>query len=91
MLDARRHEHERARRRGHRLLAEDERHLALGDEEGVVLVVVDVLFQLAAGRDLDDPEGEARRVGRAGEELHVADAVTLAGRHDDRPQVSAGQ
>jgi hypothetical protein len=45
--------------------------------------VVDVRLELPPGGDLDDAEGEARRVGGAREELDVADAVALAGRDDD--------
>ena len=67
VLDAGRHEHERPRWGGHLLRAEAERHLALEDVERVVLVGVDVRLELATGRDLDDPEVEARRVARAGE------------------------
>jgi hypothetical protein len=44
---------------------------------------MDVRLEMAAGRDVDDPEREARRVGRAGEELDVAVAGPGAGRDDD--------
>ena len=84
VLDARRHEHERAGRSRHLAASEQERHLALDDVERVVLILVDVGLELAAGSDLDDPEREARRVGGASEELDVAHAVALAGRDDDR-------
>jgi hypothetical protein len=40
-------------------------------------------LEVAAGGDVDDPEREARRVGRAGEELDVAVAGAPAGRDDD--------
>src|SRR4051812_14462671 len=83
VLDPRRGEDERARRRGHGLLAECERHLALDDVERVVLARVHVRFELAPGGDLDDAEREAGRVDGAGEELDVADAMTLARRDDD--------
>jgi hypothetical protein len=68
----------------HLFVAEHERHLALGDVEGVVLVGVDVVLEIAPGRDLDDPEREARRVHRSREELHVPHTVSFTGRHDDR-------
>jgi hypothetical protein len=84
VLDAGRREDERPRRRGHLVVAEDERHLALEDVERVVLVLVDVRLEHAARGDLDDPEREAGRVCGAGEELDVADAVTLPGRDDNR-------
>src|SRR4051812_18824117 len=83
VLDARRHEHERARRRRHVLAVDGERHLALDDVERVVLLVVRVRLEHPAGGDLDDPEGEARRVDRAGEELDVAHAVALSRGDDD--------
>jgi hypothetical protein len=44
---------------------------------------VDVRLEVAAGRDVDDAEREARRVGRAGQELDVAVAGPGAGRDDD--------
>jgi hypothetical protein len=44
---------------------------------------VDVGLEVAAGRDVDDPEREARGVAGAGEELDVAVARALAGRDDD--------
>ena len=84
VLHARRDQHVGAGAGQRRLLAEQERQLALEDVEGVVLVVVGVLGELAAGREVDDPEREARRVGGAREELDVADAAALAGRDDDR-------
>src|SRR3954466_9273237 len=73
-----RHEHERAGRRADLLVTEHERHLALDDEERVVLLLVHVRLQLTPAGDLDDPEVEARRVDRAGEELHVPETVSLA-------------
>jgi hypothetical protein len=85
VLDAGRHEHERARRRGSLLVAEEERELALEDVERVVLSGVHVRLEHAAGGDLDDAEVEARRVHGAGEELDVPDPVALPGRDDDRP------
>src|SRR3954462_1527847 len=83
VLDPGGHEHEGSRRGRHLAVAERERHLALQDVERVVLAVVDVLLEHAPGRDLDDPEGEPRRVGGAREELDVAEPVPLAGRDDD--------
>jgi hypothetical protein len=70
-------------RRCRALAAERERHLALDDVEGVVLVVVDVRLELAPGSDLDDAEVEAGRVGGASQELDIADAMALAGGNDD--------
>src|SRR2546421_5591051 len=61
--------------------AEHERHRALDDEERVVLLLVHVRLQLTPDGDLDDPEVEARRVDRAGEELHVPEMVSLARRN----------
>ena len=82
--DARGDEHERAGRRGDLLaVAQLEGHLALEDVERVVLVGVDVRLEVAAGRDVDDPEREARRVRGAGEELDVAVARPFARRDDD--------
>ena len=60
------------------------RAYALAIITGVVLAVVDVLLEDAAGGDLDDPEGEARRVGGPREELDVAVVMALARRDDDR-------
>ena len=70
--------------RGDVAAGEGERHLPREDVEGVVLLLVHVFLEHPAGGDVDDAEGEARRVGGAGEELHVADAMALAGGHDDR-------
>ena len=84
VLDAGRHEHERPGRRGCRLVAEEERHLALEDVERIVLVGMHVRFEHAAGSDLDDSEREARRVCGPCEELHVSYAMPLPGQHDNR-------
>ena len=84
VLHARRDEHVGAGAGQRGLLAEQERQLSLEDVEGVVLVVVGVLGELAAGSEVDDPEREARRVGGACEELDVADAGALAWRDDYR-------
>ena len=65
------------------LLAKREHDLAVEDVERVVLLGVDVRLQRAAGLERDDPEREARGVGRAGEELDVPVAGALSGRDDD--------
>src|SRR5690349_20227213 len=84
MLDIGRGEHERARRRRHLAVAEDERHLALEDVERIVLAVVGVLLELAPCGDLDDLDVEPRRVDGPGEELDVAQPMPLTERDDDR-------
>src|SRR4051795_11436949 len=89
VLHPRRDEHERAGRRGDNVVPEQERQLAVEDVEGVVLVVVDVRLELAAGGEVDDAEREARGVRGAREELDVADAPALAGCDDDGAGVHA--
>jgi hypothetical protein len=84
-----RHEEKGAGTGRHRAVVEEEGHLALDDVEGVVLGLVDVRLELAASLDLDDREGEARRVRGAGEELDVAEPMPLAGRDDDRSTVDS--
>ena len=79
-----RHQHERARPGPQLVVGEQEGELAGEDVEGVVLVLVGVALQLAAGREVDDPEREAGRVGGARQELDVAHPAALPGPHDDR-------
>src|SRR5436190_24012951 len=62
VLRALRDQDERAERRRHILAFDREDHLALEDVEGVVLLLVNVCLELAAGGDLDDGEVEPRRV-----------------------------
>src|SRR3954454_18103085 len=78
VLDAGRDEHERPGRRLDVLARDGERQLALEGVENVGLVLMDMPLELPPGDDLDDAEREPRRVRGAGEELHVAHAVTLA-------------
>src|SRR4051794_20516134 len=85
VLDAGRDEHERPTTGDRRLAAEEERHLALEDVKGVILVRMRVRLEVTPRHDLDDAEREPRRVDRAREELHVADPVARPGGHDDRP------
>ena len=66
------------------LVLDGERQLALEDVERVVLGRVRVDRRAAAVRlDLDHGEVESRRVGAAGEELDVPDAMALARPDDD--------
>jgi hypothetical protein len=52
---------------------------------------VHVRLDLAAGRDLDDPEVEPWRVGRASQKLDVAEAMALAGPYDYRFVAQCGR
>jgi hypothetical protein len=84
VANAGRDEHEGPRPGGDRALLEVERELALENQEGVVLLVVDVRLEHPPSDDLDDPDVEARCIRGPGEELDVAETVALAGRDDDR-------
>ena len=79
-----REEDKRAGPRSHVLAVHGKRDLPFEHEEGVVLGRMDVsLGAGAARRDRDQREVEARRVGRARQELDVADGMPLAGRDDE--------
>ena len=73
------------------LVPEQERHLVVEHEEGVVLVLVHVqLRAAAAGGHRDDRQVEARRVLAQREELDIADAPAATGRDDDRASAWPG-
>ena len=78
-------EHEGARLSNQILSLDSERELAFEHVEGVVLTLVDMGRRAVGVRShREEPEVEPGCVLAAGEELDVADAVSLTGTNDDR-------